>query len=59
LADQILVLDGGRIAAAGTHRTLMDASPVYREIYNSQLGDSRRPAADADRPAPAGEARHG
>jgi ATP-binding cassette subfamily B protein len=59
LADQILVLDGGRIAAAGTHRALMEASPVYREIYNSQLGDSRRPAADADRPAPAGEARHG
>jgi len=56
LADQILVLDGGRIAAAGTHRELMEASPVYREIYTSQLGDSRRPAADTGRSASAADA---
>lgn len=38
-ADKILVLDDGQIAAAGTHRDLLAASPIYREIYNSQLGN--------------------
>jgi ATP-binding cassette subfamily B protein len=38
-ADKILVLDNGRIAAEGNHKELMDTSPLYREIYNSQLGD--------------------
>jgi len=28
----------GRIVAEGTHRELMETSPVYREIYDSQLG---------------------
>jgi ATP-binding cassette subfamily B multidrug efflux pump len=37
-ADQILVLDGGRIAAQGTHRQLLQTSPIYQEIYRSQLG---------------------
>ncbi len=37
-ADKILVLDDGQIAAQGTHEELMTASPIYREIYNSQLG---------------------
>ena len=36
-ADRILVLDGGTIAASGTHEELMASSPVYRDIYNSQL----------------------
>src|SRR3569833_831780 len=37
-ADQILVLDKGRVVARGKHRELLAASPVYREIYDSQLG---------------------
>lgn len=37
-ADQILVLDGGRIVAQGTHRELLAASPLYQEIYQSQIG---------------------
>lgn len=38
-ADKILVLDNGRIAVKGNHNELMDTSPIYREIYDSQLGD--------------------
>ena len=37
-ADKIIVLDMGRIVAEGTHRELMETSPVYREIYDLQLG---------------------
>jgi len=37
-ADKILVLDDGQIAAQGTHSQLMGSSPIYREIYDSQLG---------------------
>jgi len=39
-ADKIVVLDRGRIAAEGTHAELMASSPIYREIYESQLGNS-------------------
>jgi ATP-binding cassette subfamily B multidrug efflux pump len=38
-ADKILVLEDGRIAAEGTHRELLASSPIYREIYESQLGN--------------------
>ena len=37
-ADKILVLDDGQIVAAGNHRELLGRSPIYREIYESQLG---------------------
>jgi ATP-binding cassette, subfamily B, multidrug efflux pump len=36
-ADQIIVLEEGRIAGIGTHRELMRTSEVYREIVTSQL----------------------
>ena len=41
-ADLILVMDNGRIAAAGTHEELMKTSPIYREVYEQQTkgGDS-------------------
>lgn len=39
LADKILVLDQGRIGAQGTHRKLMESSYLYRDIYESQLGN--------------------
>jgi ATP-binding cassette subfamily B multidrug efflux pump len=37
-ADKIIVLDKGRIAAEGTHTELLRSSPIYQEIYDSQLG---------------------
>ena len=36
-ADQILVLDDGRQVGLGSHGTLLDTCPVYREIYESQF----------------------
>jgi ATP-binding cassette subfamily B protein len=36
-ADQILVLDKGRIVARGKHADLMESSELYAEIYTSQL----------------------
>ena len=36
-ADQIIVLDDGRIAGRGTHRDLLGSCPLYREIASSQL----------------------
>jgi ATP-binding cassette subfamily B multidrug efflux pump len=38
-ADKILVLDDGQIVAEGTHGELLASSPIYREIYESQLGN--------------------
>ena len=36
-ADQILVLDEGKIAGKGTHEELLDQCEVYRQIARSQL----------------------
>jgi ATP-binding cassette subfamily B protein len=38
-ADKIIVLENGRIAAEGTHQTLIETSPIYQAIYHSQLGN--------------------
>lgn len=44
LADKIVVLDRGRVAAGGTHEELLATSPIYRDIYASQLGNGGREA---------------
>ena len=36
-ADKILVLEKGEIVAEGKHQDLMEDSPIYAEIYNSQI----------------------
>jgi len=36
MADRILVMHEGRIESIGDHETLMNISPIYREIYESQ-----------------------
>ena len=43
-ADQILVLDAGRIVARGTHAELMASSKTYREIVLSQLTEQEAAA---------------
>ena len=41
-ADKIIVIDRGKIVAEGTHQELMKSSSIYREIYDSQLGDGNQ-----------------
>ena len=36
-ADQIIILDDGRVHAVGTHEGLLKNDPVYQEIYYSQF----------------------
>ena len=36
-ADRIVVLDNGTVAACGSHKELMETSPLYQDIYDSQL----------------------
>ena len=35
-ADRIIVMHEGRIESMGTHEELIEKSPIYREIYESQ-----------------------
>ncbi len=48
-ADRILVLEDGTVAASGNHRELMANSPVYRDIYRSQLGEEEVHYAGSER----------
>lgn len=36
-ADKIIVLDGGSVESIGNHNELLEISPIYREIYESQI----------------------
>ena len=46
-ADQIVVLDDGRVAGAGTHEQLMESCQEYREIAMSQLSEDELKGGDA------------
>ncbi len=48
-ADQVLVLDHGRIAQRGTHAELIAQPGPYREVYDLQLRDQEEAAADVAR----------
>jgi len=37
-ADMIIVMDGGKISAVGTHGELLETSEIYREVYTQQTG---------------------
>ncbi|WP_372613238.1 ABC transporter transmembrane domain-containing protein [Halomonas sp.] len=44
-ADRLLVLDGGRLVAAGPHEALLEASPLYRHLAELQFGQHAMPPA--------------
>jgi ATP-binding cassette subfamily B protein len=52
-ADQILVVDGGRIVERGTHDTLLGAGGVYEELYETQYQRQAPPPPGAGRDASA------
>ena len=46
-ADQILVVDGGRVVQSGTHATLIAAGGLYAELYRTQFERQADPAMTA------------
>jgi ATP-binding cassette subfamily B multidrug efflux pump len=53
-ADKIIILDQGQITAQGTHQELLQTSPIYQDIYRSQLSkDVPKPASPNDNKKPA------
>ena len=49
-ADKILVLEKGKLAAVGKHEDLMENSPIYAEIYNSQLVEDAPASVETGEP---------
>ena len=53
LADEIVVLEDGRVAARGRHEQLVDENPVYAEIWRHGLVDRTFVSLDEDTAAEA------
>ena len=47
-ADQIIILEDGRVHAVGTHASLLASDPIYQEIYASQMKGGDGDAREAD-----------
>ncbi len=45
-ADQILVIDGGRVVERGTHDQLLAAGGVYNDLYRTQFEEGSPVPAD-------------
>jgi ATP-binding cassette subfamily B protein len=45
-ADQILVVDEGRIVERGTHRELIDRGGLYNDLYTTQFADQETRSSD-------------
>ena len=46
--DKIVLLENGEIIAMGTHEELLESSPLYQEIYESQLGSGITAGLDVE-----------
>ena len=52
-ADQIVVLEDGRVHATGTHEELLQTDDIYRELYESQVGGTAETSAVVSAAGPA------
>ncbi|GLY17461.1 thiol reductant ABC exporter subunit CydC [Kineosporia sp. NBRC 101677] len=50
LADEVLVVDGGRVAARGTHDELIATYPPYRSAWAAEQGEQSKQSESAARP---------
>ena len=50
-ADQLLVIDGGRIVERGTHASLLADNGLYAELYRTQFADQESEEQAAGGPA--------
>jgi len=52
LADEVVLLEEGRVRARGTHRELLDTCPAYRDLVTAYERDAERRAAGRDGAGP-------
>lgn len=45
-ADKIIIMDGGKINAIGTHKELLESNPIYQEVYTSQVKGGNQNGAE-------------